>query len=503
MTRPEMSILYGSPMSKLVRMPSIQRSWRDMFAGQKQRLVALESPASGELPLAPMPALSRIYLSFLVLVGVALVFVQAPSLRGDWMLLAVLLAADVATERFPISVYGETVVSVGFVLTVAMIILFGAPAVVIAAPLEALAGRVGRKPLDTKVVTNAALFVVVYSAAAGSYRLFAETNPSSISAGVLAGAAVATAVCFFLSALLLSVSMRLRSGQPIAASWQRHRWLAPHYVGLGLVGVALSAAYVGLGVLGIVAFLTPAFMMRLGIKQYVDKTAENVELLKAQNAALERANVEVRRVSEDLRQTYDGTLEALVTALDARDQETKGHSIRVARYMLTIAEAIGVKRDTQQWLDMQRGALLHDVGKIGVPDGVLLKPAKLTDEEWELMRRHPEIGYRMLKEVKFLSGAAEIVLAHHERWDGKGYPNKLHAEEIPIGSRIFMVVDTFDSMTSDRPYRRALSVQEALDEIVRCSATQFDPLVVEAFLDIYPKWVLEKEKLALEVMRAA
>jgi putative nucleotidyltransferase with HDIG domain len=234
------------------------------------------------------------------------------------------------------------------------------------------------------------------------------------------------------------------------------------------------------------------------MKQYVDKTKENVGKLEMQNDALRTANIEVRRVSEELRTSYDGTLEALVAALDARDQETKGHSLRVSRYMLEIAREMGVVEGTQEWVDMQRGSLLHDVGKIGVSDAILLKPGKLTDDEWELMRKHPEIGYHMLRQVKFLQGPAEIILAHHERWDGQGYPKGLHEDEIPLGARIFSVVDTFDSMTSDRPYRRALSTLTAMNEIMACAGSQFDPVVVEAFLDIYEKWVDEREEMQLE-----
>jgi putative nucleotidyltransferase with HDIG domain len=267
---------------------------------------------------------------------------------------------------------------------------------------------------------------------------------------------------------------------------------------LGLIGLALTASYMALGIPGVLAFVAPAIMMRISMKQYVDKTKENVGKLEMQNDALRTANIEVRRVSEELRTSYDGTLEALVAALDARDQETKGHSLRVSRYMLEIAREMGVVEGTQEWVDMQRGSLLHDVGKIGVSDAILLKPGKLTDDEWELMRKHPEIGYHMLRQVKFLQGPAEIILAHHERWDGQGYPKGLHEDEIPLGARIFSVVDTFDSMTSDRPYRKALSTLTAMNEIMACAGSQFDPVVVEAFLDIYEKWVDEREEMQLE-----
>jgi HD-GYP domain-containing protein (c-di-GMP phosphodiesterase class II) len=141
----------------------------------------------------------------------------------------------------------------------------------------------------------------------------------------------------------------------------------------------------------------------------------------------------------------------------------------------------------EELIQAGRGALLHDVGKIGVPDSILLKPGKLTPEEWVEMKKHPRIGYEILKSIKFLSPAAEIVLCHQERWDGEGYPNRLCGKEIPLGARVFAVADTLDAMTSDRPYRDALSFEAALDEIKRCSGSQFDPQVIEAFLSIPPE----------------
>ncbi len=450
----------------------------------------------------PFPLLWPLYCTLLLAAAAVAVGLNAPQFHGDPYLFLVLLGLNLAADRFPIRVYGDTYISIGFVLTMAIIIMFGVPGIVIAAPLEPLASSLGRRPLS-KILANVGLTVVVSSAAAGAYQILAPVNPPTLDVTIALGTAAATSVSFFLTMLLLSLGTHFKTGEPVRLMWEKHRFLAPHYAAFGVIGLALAAACIGLGIVGVIAFATPAVMMRYSIKQYVDKTAENVERLKEKNEALETANIEIVRVSHELRQTYDGTLEALVTALDARDQETKGHSIRVARYMLNIAEALGVKEGSQDWVDMQRGALLHDVGKIGVPDAILLKPGKLTPEEWDAMRRHPEIGFRMLREVRFLSGAAEIVLAHHERWDGKGYPHGLRADGIPLGSRIFSVVDTFDSMTSDRPYRLALPVEEALNEIIRCSGSQFDPLVVEAFLDIYPAWVIERDLMRREAPRAA
>jgi putative nucleotidyltransferase with HDIG domain len=170
----------------------------------------------------------------------------------------------------------------------------------------------------------------------------------------------------------------------------------------------------------------------------------------------------------------------VVTAADARDHETTGHSFRVALYAVSLARAMGVGGDALKAIEW--GALLHDAGKMVVPDHILRKVGPLTDDEWLIMRQHPAWGYEMLAEVRFLQAAAlEIIYSHHERWDGLGYPRGLAAEEIPMGARIFAVVDTYDAITSDRPYRRACSHQQAMLEVERVAGEQLDPRVVAAF----------------------
>ena len=177
--------------------------------------------------------------------------------------------------------------------------------------------------------------------------------------------------------------------------------------------------------------------------------------------------------------TYDATLQALSNALDVRDSETEGHSRRVVEYMELIIAELAVAPDHLSTL--RRGALLHDIGKIGVPDNVLRKPAALSDAEWVVMKRHPEHGARIISQIPFLEDVSRIVRHHHERWDGRGYPDGIAGEAIPLGARIFAVADSFDAMTSDRPYRRAMSVDEARTEVARCRTTQFDPNVADAF----------------------
>src|SRR4051812_41684777 len=191
---------------------------------------------------------------------------------------------------------------------------------------------------------------------------------------------------------------------------------------------------------------------------------------------------ELTEALQGIAQAYSNTLVALVNALDAREHETSDHSQRVVRYTLAIAQRMGLRDSLLEHIG--RGALLHDIGKIGVPDSILLKPGPLTPAEWVEMRRHPEVGFGILERIDFLRPAAEIVLAHQERWDGGGYPRRLRREEIPAGARIFAIADTLDAMTSDRPYRKAATFAQARLEISRCAGTQFDPRCVAAFADV-------------------
>jgi len=208
-------------------------------------------------------------------------------------------------------------------------------------------------------------------------------------------------------------------------------------------------------------------------------------------AIIGRQREELVRRSEELKTSY-GILEALSSALDLRDQATEGHCRRTAELAVTVARELALS-DSQVRL-VGQAAFVHDIGKIGVPDAVLAKPGPLTEEEWEQMRRHPELGYRMLKRVPTLGEVAEIVHCHHETYDGTGYPRGLKGEEIPLGARIFALVDAYDAITSDRPYRKARSCEDALAELRRCSGTQFDPRIVQAFVRAVERQLASKTK---------
>jgi len=197
---------------------------------------------------------------------------------------------------------------------------------------------------------------------------------------------------------------------------------------------------------------------------------------------VEARTEQLKSAMADLERSYDITLEALGDALDAKDAETEGHSRRVTAFTIAIAKRIGLPRD--QIAVIARGAFLHDIGKMAIPDAILNKPGKLDPDEVVIMREHAYRGYQMLKKIPFLTEASEIVYSHQEKYDGTGYPRGLKGKEIPLGARIFAVADTLDAMINDRPYRAAQTLAAARKEIELFSGRQFDPEVVKVFLDL-------------------
>jgi putative nucleotidyltransferase with HDIG domain len=240
--------------------------------------------------------------------------------------------------------------------------------------------------------------------------------------------------------------------------------------------------------------------IRNGAYDYLLKPFEREQLLATVRRALEnrrlkmenrayQTNLEslvaarteqLRKAMGNLERSYDITLEALGDALDLKDAETEGHSKRVTAFTIAIARALGLPKE--QISVIARGAFLHDIGKMAIPDLILRKPGKLNQDEVAIMREHCYRGYQMLKKIPFLTEASDIVYSHQERFDGTGYPRGLRGDEIPLGARIFSIADTLDAITSDRPYRAAQTLEAARAEIKRCSGSQFDPEIVEVFL---------------------
>lgn len=229
--------------------------------------------------------------------------------------------------------------------------------------------------------------------------------------------------------------------------------------------------------------------IRAGADDYIPKPFDRLEL-QARLQGITRLNryrklaeqrYELAVLNNELVLSYDKTIEGWAQALDLRDKETEGHTQRVISKTVYLAVAFGIT-DDNTLQHIRRGALLHDVGKLGIPDAILLKPGALTPEEWDVMRLHPIYAYQWLSPIPFLQPALDIPYCHHERWDGTGYPRGLTGEEIPIAARLFAVVDIWDAITSDRPYRKALGRESATRHIESLSGTHLDPQVVSLFL---------------------
>jgi putative nucleotidyltransferase with HDIG domain len=225
-------------------------------------------------------------------------------------------------------------------------------------------------------------------------------------------------------------------------------------------------------------------------------------LVQARTDQLKGAMNKLEAAMSNLERSYDITLEALGDALDLKDAETEGHSKRVTAFTIAMARNMGLNRE--QISVIARGAFLHDIGKMAIPDAILRKPGALNPDEVVIMREHCYRGYQMLRKIPFLGEASEIVYSHQERYDGTGYPRGLKGEEIPLGSRIFSVADTLDAITSDRPYRPAQSLTAAREEIKRWSGRQFDPSVVEVFLSMPDKiWEDLRRDIDSQIYRVA
>ncbi len=208
--------------------------------------------------------------------------------------------------------------------------------------------------------------------------------------------------------------------------------------------------------------------------------------------SIRRQQADVQRRADDVKSNYDSIVAVLCAALDLHDSVTHGHARRVSDLASVVAWQMGLRKEEERRIE--KAAILHDIGKIGIADAVLAKPGPLDEAEWAEMKRHPELGYRMLQGIDFLRDAAEIVYSHHEHYDGSGYPRGLKGDDIPLGARVFAVVDAYDAITSYRPYRKAQPHRKAVEEIVRNSGIQFDPDVVRAFLEAEKQGLLDDKR---------
>jgi diguanylate cyclase (GGDEF)-like protein/putative nucleotidyltransferase with HDIG domain len=299
-------------------------------------------------------------------------------------------------------------------------------------------------------------------------------------AGLVAGGAY-----FAVNMTLLSFAMAVEGHE----SWwrifnERFSWLLPHYLVYGFVGGVMALAYDAVGLYALAVFAVPLLLMRKTQEAYLKHTQKSAQKLRAAAETIQSQNVSLEQANRLLRERSTAAMESLSATVDARDSYTAGHSRRVQQLALAVGREMGL---SQAELDLLgHAALFHDIGKLAIPDAILLKPASLTGEEWALMQRHADEGARIIDRLGFLHDAVPAIRHHHERWDGTGYPDRLKGEEIPLGARIIHVADALDSMLTTRIYRAARPAHEAIEELRRASSSQFCPRTVAALERILP-----------------
>ncbi len=404
--------------------------------------------------MARFPRRAAIYIYSVLTFAGGLVTYAALNFAGDWLdVLAFFLLFGVVSLFATVT--GEEVsVTVGFIVGLAAVAVTGP----LGAGLVGLAGFAvqthGTGAL-IKRLFNAAEFAMsavvaglVYTGLGGPVGHLDKTDFP----GVLAAAAAASVAYYLVNNTLVARAISLTTGLSLRRVWVANvGWMTVNYLGYGLLGVLMAQVYYQLGVGFAVLFLAPLLVARGAFHNYAE-----------------------------LRSAYDATVQALCRAVESKDYYTRGHSERVAKVTQLIAREWGMREDRVEAIRI--AGMLHDVGKLGVPTGVLQKQGKLSQLEFEAIKLHPLRGYEMLCEIDFLAEALTGIYHHHERLDGRGYPMGLSGPEIPEFARIIMVADAFDSMTSTRSYRMAKTVPEAFAELRRCEGTQFDPRVVQCLL---------------------
>ncbi len=354
------------------------------------------------------------------------------------------------------------------------------------------------------VLFNVGALSLASLAAAGvfSVGLIADEG-SPWRALVVAGAGlIAGGVYFLVNTALISLAMALEGHDRWRSVWnERFSWLVPHYVVFGLVGGAIALAYDAIGLYGLTVFVLPLLLMRKTMAAYLGHTEKSTKKLRKAAETIRTQNVSLEQANRLLKERSTAAMESLSATVDARDAYTAGHSRRVQQLALAIGRELGL---SQAELDLLgHAALFHDIGKLAIPDAILLKPASLTADEWALMQRHADEGARIIDRLGFLNDAVPAIRHHHERFDGTGYPDGLGGEDIPLGARIIHVADALDSMLTTRIYRAARPAEEAMEELRRGSGSQFCPRCVSALERLLQTDGFEEQESAVPLLASA
>ncbi len=449
--------------------------------------------AAGGEPLPETAFRSRRTMPFTIVLAVvvAALAVLLPTQTLDrealWLFPLGALLAEAARTRL----YASGAVSLSCLATLSAVAAGESSAALLAAAVAAVGGGMLVRRRPEQIAFNASAHVLAAMAALAVRSLVDLGSPTGSDAAQLAAIMAGASLAHFLvNNLLVSAVISLDERRPMLAVFRGELlWLAPHTLAFGLLASLVALSWTTFHLLSTLALVVPAALLRIAQRQYLSHTARSVRDLRllatdlsSSQHALQGSNTALAHALQVVEDRHLATAKSLAKAIDARDSTTGGHVERVAAVGMALCGVVdpGLAADPQ----IAFGFLLHDVGKIGVPDRVLLKPGPLTSEEWAIMRRHPRIGAEILEQAGFSESARDLVLCHHERFDGAGYPRGLRGQEIPLTVRLFSIADSLDAMCNDRPYRAAMPLEEAYAEIHRHAGTQFDPMAVEALMTL-------------------
>lgn len=480
---------YSAPTAKYIA-PSIatpadsQTSSSDL----QQHLVNSNHPnihhvASGKVYLyITSVALTAILLLFL---GRDLTVPMTPESPHMWITLAILILLTILTEGFSINLYvGNTSISTTAVPLVAGFILFGPLGTFMCSIAYAVTTAVKFKSPLNRLVFNfsnhviAGMLINFIVAASGAFL-------QNWNVGLqLLYTLASSAIIYFVTTILISIGMGIDLKQSPVEIWkEQYQWMALYYIGIGFVSYSLIFGYNHADLLGIVFLAVPLLLLRFSQAQYVGHTRDIVQALRKKNQDLEKSTDEIQELSE-------GLLTTLSEIIDLRDPYVLGHSRQVSIYATEIGKELSINQ--KQIEVIRKAGLLHDIGKLGIPMEILTKSSKLTASEFETIKKHAALGGDLIQNTPSLRPLAQIIRHHHERYDGKGYPDQIAGNQINIEARVVAVADAIEAMSSDRPYRPALKYDKIQEELTKNAGTQFDPLVVEAAIKMLDK--LQKDE---------
>lgn len=407
---------------------------------------------------ADIPKKALIYIALLATAGAAIIIYSISIMDWpavSWFPVLVFLLLIILADSFPVTLPRGGIVTVSLAAIAASIILFQ-PLIVIAITTARDIFFLFQSKNKIKHLFNISQVAVTTGSAALLYRNLAPSITEFSIYHIPAFIASMVLIVLLNPTFVTLILAFVENERPTTIWLINVKWGTLNFIGMAPLGAMITVIYINIGFWGLVLFILPLILARHTFQSYMN-----------------------------MRETFLDTIKSLSLAIDAKDPYTKGHSSRVAEYVISLARELKWPEDRTEFL--QYIALIHDVGKVTVPENILKKESFLTNEEYDIMKTHSAAGAEVMKDVKYFAAGSDIIKHHHERWDGKGYPDQIQGEDIPEGARILAVADAFDAMTTDRPYRKALEPKAALQELQDCAGTQFDPKVVEAFVRLYPK----------------